>query len=325
MLAADAQAFPAGRENAKVRAVRQQSIHEPSDGLNEVLTVVQNKEEVLRLQEVQKGIRKRADLLFSDRQGESDGLRYEEGVGDGSEFHEPDAVAELVQEVCADLKGEAGFADAAGTDKRNEARGPQKALRLLNFAGATHKIRALDGKIVQKGGERANGREVGRQVRVNDLADGLGTDEVAEAVLAEVSQSDAFGKIVTHEFGRRRRYKNLPSVGGRHEAMAPIERRAKEVALSFPGFSRVDGHPDADGTGLMPGLPVEGALSANRGRNGVRGALKDREERISGLLEDSSARRKTRSRRAESRRDARERSAFAKASSPRAACSPQYP
>jgi hypothetical protein len=63
----------------------------------------------------------------------------------------------------------------------------------------------LDRKVVGPGIQAAQGREVGREVGVNQLKDALGAGEVAKTTLSEITQLHALGQVAADQHLRRRR------------------------------------------------------------------------------------------------------------------------
>ena len=74
----------------------------------------------------------------------------------------------------------------------------------------------------------------------------LGADQVFQAVLAEVTQTDARRQTVAHQFARRRRQQDLPAVPGREQARDAIEQRPDVVIAALLDGAGVQRHAHAD-------------------------------------------------------------------------------
>jgi hypothetical protein len=84
-------------------------------------------------------------ILQTDRRRNC--LRHQDRVSQRSEFHQPDAVLEVIKQVDSNFKREAGLAHAGCSNQSEQTRGGQKALDLRLLAFASNKAGQVQGKI----------------------------------------------------------------------------------------------------------------------------------------------------------------------------------
>ena len=116
-------------------------------------------------------------------------------VGQRRQLDEPDAVGEVVDAVRGDLQREARLAGAARRRSASPAAtSREQDLHLRHLPLAADEAGQLERQVVGARVERPERREVGRQVRREQLEDPLRADEVLQPVLAQVAQRDPGGK-----------------------------------------------------------------------------------------------------------------------------------
>ena len=102
------------------------------------------------------------------------------------------------------------------------------------------------GRLFGRASSVAERRKAVRQVRVLDLEDVLGLEEVLEPAQPEVSQRHARPEPAADERRGRRRQQDLAAVPGRSQAGDAVHGGPEVVAVAELGPAGVDGHPDAD-------------------------------------------------------------------------------
>jgi hypothetical protein len=89
-----------------------------------MLAVVEDEQELAVLHILDHGLDHRASRLFHHAQHRRDGLWHQPRVGERREFHEPDAIHVVVHHRRRHFKGQAGLAEAAHAEQREEPRLP---------------------------------------------------------------------------------------------------------------------------------------------------------------------------------------------------------
>jgi hypothetical protein len=108
--------------------------------------------------------------------------------------------------------------------------------------------------------------------------------QIAQPVVAEVSESCPGGKSAASELLHRLRQQDLPTVSSRQEPCQPVERRSQVItAYVWLPLSRVQRHAHADRSDLTPIFGKHGSLTVEGGghRVGSRG-----ESRLDGITDD---------------------------------------
>ena len=86
------------------------------------------------------------------------------------------------------------------------------------------------------------------QVFHDELEDALGTDQVAQPMLAQVAQGDGGWQMVAHQLGGRLREEDVTAVPSRQQAGHAVHRRSEVVSVPLVRRARVQRHPHAEGT-----------------------------------------------------------------------------
>ena len=132
-LAVDVQCFPTRGENPDVRAQSQELLDERRDGLNQVLTVVEDEQRAWA--SARRPGQRAAGPEESPRvQPQSPGVGAR--VADGGQVDDPDSVGELTGDVVAGLDGQTGLAHTARPHDRDQPVVSQEALERGPFAVA---------------------------------------------------------------------------------------------------------------------------------------------------------------------------------------------
>ena len=210
------------------------------------------------------------------------------GVGNGGERHEEDAVLELVQEVRRRLQGQAGLARAPRTGEGKEAHlGSQKPPSdLLHLPLAPDERGGLHGQVVRAALERPQRREIGGQIRRQELEDALGAGEVLQAVFPQIPQLCTHRQLVPHQLLGRQREERLPPVTRRQEPGDPVQGRAEVVPVPLLGAPCVQGHAHQQGSVLTPVFVYQQRSLGREGRlQGLGGGGECGAEGVSHRLE----------------------------------------
>ena len=101
----------------------------------------------------------------------------------------------------------------------------------------------------------------------------------------QVEQQHLGRDAAARQAGRDGRQEHLTAVPDGEDAGVAIERLAEEVALARLGGPRVDRHPDPERSGRAPPLVAQRALGGQRGVDGIRGLVEDREHPIAHRLD----------------------------------------
>ena len=272
------------------RGRREQPLRDPRDGVDEVLGVVEDEEQVLRGEEVDDELEGRPAGHLGDAQGPRDLRADLARVGEWRELREPDAVGEPRRDASSDFEHQPGLARAAGPDERDEPRllerRPHRRGLLLTADEGRERHRQVRASCADRSERRERRRKAGRR----ELEDLLGPIEVAQAMEPRSSSSDLGRDAAARQAGRDGRQEDLAAVPDREDPGVAIERLAEEVALARLGRPRVDRHPDPERSGRAPPLVAQRALGGQRGVDGIRGLIEDREHPIAHRLDHRPAR-----------------------------------
>ena len=180
----------------------------------------------------------------------------------------------------------------------------------------------MAGRFVRTDPTELSGGNACAQARRHELEGVLGLVEVAQPVLAKVQQLGTRGQPVADEDGRHARQQHLAAVSDREQPRDPVERRTEEVAVARVGGTRVERHPDTDGSDGMLAKIRETDLARERRDQARRRLVEAREEAVAGRLDDRRLR-EPRPPPAGSRRGRRGGRASRPDAPPRGACSPR--
>ncbi len=124
-----------------------------------------------------------------------------------------------------------------------------------------------------------------------ELKDMLRTDQVLEAVLAQVAQRGLGRQLIADQVGGGCGQEGLTSVSHGHQARSPVQRRTVVVAAALLGLAGVKSHPDpkAMRVDLLPAGFDNGLLRLQRSANAGLSRFEDGVKPISGGLDDAAA------------------------------------
>ena len=192
--------------------------------------------------------------------------RHRSRIDQRRQVDEPDAVGERIEHVGSYLERQAGLADAAGPDQRQQPCCGQQAPGFGGFMLAAYERRQRARKVRRCAGERPQRRKVLPQLRVDELIDGLGGREIAQAQRPQIPQRERGRQTLAHEVGHRARHDDLPAVRRPHDALGTVDRAAEEVGIARLDDARVHATADIERDRL--------------GRRGIGQGQLDRERRL---------------------------------------------
>jgi hypothetical protein len=158
----------------------------------------------------------------------------------------------------------------------------------LEFAVAAEKAGQLNREMVGGRIERPGRKAVG-QVGRQQLKQPLGFPQAGEPVLAEVSQRSIRGQAVADQPGGDLREQHLVAARRRHDAGCTVHRRSVVVTRAFLAGTTVQTHAHPKRPWERPGLSCHGALSVERGPQGVGRPGEDGVQPVAGHLDDPAA------------------------------------
>ena len=209
-------------------------------------------------------------------------------VAERCKLREPGAVDEAVGHPTGHFEHQACLAGPTGSDQRDKPVTGDKRLQIGQLAFSPDERGQLDGEVRPPGAERAERRELPRQVGHRDLEDLLGPIEVPKAVRPEVPELGSARQAVPGQDACHRRDQDLATVTDGEDAGRAVERRSEVVAVADLGGPRVDRHPDPELPDLAPVRVAQGALGIERGRDRGDGLREHREEAVAGRLDHGS-------------------------------------
>ena len=121
MLPGGAERLPAAGENLQVGALPQQHVDHRGAGINQVLTVVHQKQQALVSQVLGEGVAEGLARLFLEAKRAGHRLQHESWLCQRRKFEEPRAVGELCERVGGHLQTEPRLTAAARPDERQQA------------------------------------------------------------------------------------------------------------------------------------------------------------------------------------------------------------
>ena len=291
LLAAHPERLAAGHEQLQPRAVGEE-LDERRAGDRDLLEVVEDDEELLGAELAAELIERRT--LRGIGQPECGGDLGEHGVGvrRGDEVDEVDAVREPVDLVGGGPDRKPCLAGPTGPGERDEtdagvvqARPDRPQLGIAADEGGR-----LRRQVVRPEVEGRERRKLRSQCGMAELEQVLGAAQVLQAVLAQVAQGDARGKLPADERRGRLGQQDLSAVTGRHDPRRAVDGRAEEVAAARIGVAGVDAHPDADRARVRPGLRSEGLLGRDACGQRIGRAGEHGHHPVAGRLDDPAGR-----------------------------------
>ena len=100
----------------------EQRLGELGAGVDQVLAVIQNEQELTIAQIFEKGVANRSLRALSDTDGGRDRLRHQIGVRERRQINQPHAVGELVHEIPREPHRQPRFSNPPGARHRQQPR-----------------------------------------------------------------------------------------------------------------------------------------------------------------------------------------------------------
>ena len=251
--------------------------HVPGRG-GEMLEVVEHDERARSLERLADALDQRLARRLAHADRPTDRRGHEIGVGDRGE---PDEMHGLPHRGdTGDLEREAALAGASGPRDGDEPDvRPGEECVDRRQVGAPP-----DEPVVERGerrpGERAERRELRREVVAGELEELLGLGDVLEAVATEGAERHARRRLVAGDVARRLRDDDLVPVPGRADAGCDVDVQADVPLLAELRLARVDADAHAEHALGRPGLPAELPLELRRRRDGVARAREGQERPV---------------------------------------------
>jgi len=164
-----------------------------------VFAIVEHEQEPPVPRELEQRVEHREPRFLLDANHAGDGLRNEARIGDGRQFDQPDAVGVVVERVRRHLQRQAGLAEAAASQQRQQAHVAEQRPHFRKLALAGDKWRQLSRQVVGRRLERAQRRELRAQTRMDDLMNALRFGKVAQAYRPQVAQRHPLGQPAVHQ------------------------------------------------------------------------------------------------------------------------------
>ncbi len=166
--------------------------------------------------------------------------------------------------------GKARLADAAGTDKGEQAGVGriEQTLDLGELTAPADERRGLGGQVVGAPVERLEVGELARQSSQDQLSERFGLRQVLEPVRAEGPEGGAFGQVLRDYHPGGFGQQDLAPVPGGGDARGAVHVEAHVVAVDhLARHPRVQSDPHAHGAALGPGVRRQGASRRRGGRH----------------------------------------------------------
>ena len=114
--------------------------------------------------------------------------RHRSRIDQRRQINEPDAVGKRVEDLGSDLERQAGLADAAGPEQREQPRSGKQTADFAGFLLAAYERRQGTRKVRWCADQRSQRRKLLPQLRVDELIDRLGCREIAQAQRPQIEQ-----------------------------------------------------------------------------------------------------------------------------------------
>src|SRR5215467_8452966 len=161
----------------------------------------------------------------------------------------------MIHHLGSCLQRQTCFAVTAGARERKQTCAGNQLLDLSHLGLASDKAGQLPWQVVSKSAQRPQQREIFTQSAFDVLEDVLGTDKIAQAMLAEIDQFRGRSQSRPEQIDDRFRQNDLSSMRGCEYAGQAVERRSKIVPVARFCRSSVNGDANSQGLAdLRPGL-----------------------------------------------------------------------
>ncbi len=201
-LTGECQSFAARGQHRHAPRGMDDAVHEPCDGVEQVLAVVEHEEELFRPQEVEQGLVERLPHAWLHPERRRECLDERIGVADPGELAEPRAVPVTRERVGGDLHREARLAHAADARDGDHPRVAERGGDVGQLRGTADEARGLERQVPRERVERPQRGKIAGKLGMGDLEDPLRPCEVPQAVLTEIFQAHAVGKPLTGDHFR---------------------------------------------------------------------------------------------------------------------------
>ena len=217
---------------------------------------------------------------FDEPERPRDRVRDEVGIVNAFESHEPCPVLERAGPAPRELDGEAGLARPARPGQGDQWHLIEQPFEHLELGRAADERRQPGRKVAGHLVAGRQWRELGRKVFDDQLRDGLGTIEVAQAVAAQGSDADAGRQRVGDQRVRGLGQQHLATVAEAGDAGGPVHVEAHVVVTAQPADAGMQTHPDAHIDAGRPLGPGECLLGVRRSRDRSGGLGEHHEEGV---------------------------------------------
>ncbi len=247
-----------------------------------LLKVVQQEQHLLLSQVLPQAFQQGLAHPFPHAEGLGDGGHNQFRVADGSQVHEEYAVGEGVAQFRCQLQAQAGLACAAGTCQGRQAHIllEQELLDGGQFLLPSNEGCELDRQVIGKSVQGTEGREVGRQVRDDQLEEAPGASQVLEAVFSQVPQAHIIRQVLLYEVAGCLGEQYLSAMCGAHDAGRALYVQANVALGCQRWFTSVQTHAHTHRHAFRPGMGSEGALRLYDCQHRVSGACESDKEGI---------------------------------------------
>ena len=278
-LPVEAEGFPAGGQDPDLLGGRQQ-LADLAGGLQHLLEVVQDQEQVLVPKVVDDRLDRRAVGGLPKPQGLGYRGKDQGGVGDRGQGHEECPVLRLGQQLGGRPERQPGLAGSPRAGESQKATVAEPLLNLLQLPPASHETGELDREVVRAGIHRPEGLELGRQPVGHHLEDPLRPGQVLQPVLAEIPERDALGSRRLDQGSGGRGGHDLSPVAGSGDPGRPVHIDAHVVVRTEYGLPGVKSDPHPDLLLVRPGVTGQGPLGLDGGGHRLGRGGEHHEERV---------------------------------------------
>ena len=251
-----------------------------------MLAVVDQQEQRLGSQVIGQAVEQPAPGLLGKTERGGDLVGDQGGVRDGRELDQPDAVDIPIHEVGADLQHEPRLARPAGPDQADQPMRVGQGAGLGQLTLAADERGELRRKIRPKRAQRAQRREVARQVGCDQLKHVLRAVEVTQPMLASISELESRRQQVPAHCLRCTRDQDLVAVPDGQQPRDAIHGRAVVVPAARLGIARMDGHPHPKLARGSPWLSGQGSLAFGGRLHRRVGLREDGQQSVTGRFHD---------------------------------------